>query len=212
MIEDFEEEVKLFYSAKTNFDDFEKFITIHLPIVKTVVNRYYSLDEYDDLYQEGCIGLITAFQNFDPTKNVRFSHYCKYWIKNKIQDFAWRRSIVKTTREEFLYGLKPKRSNLEDSDLENMFMSDDTPIFRTIHVSESSKIIRELLKSLTAKERKILKMYFGLGKHVGMSYSEIGKSLGLTKQRIQQIVKKAEASLKEILEKNNISKDLFQSQ
>jgi RNA polymerase sporulation-specific sigma factor len=208
MIEDFEEEVRLFHLAKKNYEDFEEFIKLHLFIVKIVISRYRGLDEYDDLYQEGCIGLIIAFNNFDPSKGVRFRHYCKYWIRNRIQDFAWRRSVVKTTREEFLYGKKPSIANLEDEDIENILVSPDIPIFVKIQRNQTAKIIKDLLSCLTKKERKILEMYFGLGKHHGMSYAKVGESLGFTKQRIQQVVKQAEAKMKEMIDQKDLNKDL----
>jgi RNA polymerase sigma factor (sigma-70 family) len=42
---------------------------------------------YDDLVQEGTLGLLRATETFDPTRNVRFSTYCVYWIRAKIQRF-----------------------------------------------------------------------------------------------------------------------------
>ena len=35
----------------------------------------------NDLFQEGCLGLIIAAQKFDPGKNVRFVTYATYWIR-----------------------------------------------------------------------------------------------------------------------------------
>jgi RNA polymerase sigma factor (sigma-70 family) len=40
---------------------------------------------YEDLLQEGSIGLIRATETFEPNRNVRFSTYSVYWIRAKIQ-------------------------------------------------------------------------------------------------------------------------------
>ena len=48
----------------------------NLRLVLSVIQRFDKRGESpDDLFQVGCIGLIKAISNFDPTKNVRFSTY-----------------------------------------------------------------------------------------------------------------------------------------
>ena len=48
----------------------------NLRLVLSVIQRFDKRGESpDDLFQVGCIGLIKAISNFDPTKQVRFSTY-----------------------------------------------------------------------------------------------------------------------------------------
>ena len=48
----------------------------NLRLVLSVIQRFGGRGESpDDLFQVGCIGLMKAIANFDPTKNVRFSTY-----------------------------------------------------------------------------------------------------------------------------------------
>ena len=48
----------------------------NLRLVLSVIQRFDKRGENpDDLFQVGCIGLIKAIMNFDPTKQVRFSTY-----------------------------------------------------------------------------------------------------------------------------------------
>jgi RNA polymerase sigma factor (sigma-70 family) len=45
---------------------------------------------YDDLVQEGTLGLLRATETFDPERGVRFSTYCVYWIRAKLQRYLQR--------------------------------------------------------------------------------------------------------------------------
>ena len=68
---------QLLFRAK-NGDDAarQELIEGNLRLVLSVIQRFDKRGESpDDLFQVGCIGLIKAISNFDPTKNVRFSTY-----------------------------------------------------------------------------------------------------------------------------------------
>lgn len=54
----------------------EQLIEGNLRLVLSVIQRFDKRGESpDDLFQVGCIGLIKAISNFDPSKQVRFSTY-----------------------------------------------------------------------------------------------------------------------------------------
>ncbi len=47
-----------------------------------------------DLIQEGNIGLIKAIDKFDETKNIKFSSYASYWIKQSIYNYKSEKSYL----------------------------------------------------------------------------------------------------------------------
>ena len=54
----------------------QKLIEGNLRLVLSVIQRFSGRGENpDDLFQVGCIGLLKAIENFDPSLNVRFSTY-----------------------------------------------------------------------------------------------------------------------------------------
>lgn len=64
----------------------EKLITHNLRYVAKVAKKYVGLGlDFEDLLQEGTIGLMVAAEKFDPEKGVRFCTYAHHWIKAKIQ-------------------------------------------------------------------------------------------------------------------------------
>ena len=68
---------KLLLQAKEGDDQArQQLIEGNLRLVLSVIQRFDKRGENpDDLFQVGCIGLIKAISNFDPTKQVRFSTY-----------------------------------------------------------------------------------------------------------------------------------------
>ncbi len=43
--------------------------------------------KFEDLLQEGTVGLIRATESFQPDRNIRFSTYAAFWVRSKIQRF-----------------------------------------------------------------------------------------------------------------------------
>ena len=68
---------ELLPKAKAGDEDArQELIEGNLRLVLSVIQRFDKRGESpDDLFQVGCVGLIKAISNFDPSKNVRFSTY-----------------------------------------------------------------------------------------------------------------------------------------
>lgn len=66
--------------------------------------------------------------------------------------------------------------------------------------AEERRLLLELLNELGAREAKVLRMRFGLGKHQSSTFEEIGKQLGLTRERVRQIQAEAIRKLGERLQ------------
>ena len=73
-----EEMKNLFERVKNNDNEArEKLINGNLKLVLSILKKFNQVKENkDDLFQIGCVGLIKAIDNFDPTFGVKFSTYC----------------------------------------------------------------------------------------------------------------------------------------
>ena len=71
----------------------------NLRLVLSVIQRFDKRGESpDDLFQVGCIGLIKAIANFDPTKNVRFSTYGVPMIAGEVRRYLRDNSVIRVSR------------------------------------------------------------------------------------------------------------------
>ena len=71
----------------------------NLRLVLSVIQRFDRRGESpDDLFQVGCIGLIKAIANFDPTKNVRFSTYGVPMIAGEVRRYLRDNSPIRVSR------------------------------------------------------------------------------------------------------------------
>lgn len=77
----------------------DKLIKGNLRLVLSVIQHFTGRGEdIDDLFQIGVIGLIKAINNFDLTKEVRFSTYCVPMISGELRRYLRDSSHVKISR------------------------------------------------------------------------------------------------------------------
>ena len=77
----------------------EQLIEGNLRLVLSVIQRFDKRGEApDDLFQVGCIGLIKAIENFDPTKQVRFSTYGVPMIAGEVRRYLRDNSAIRVSR------------------------------------------------------------------------------------------------------------------
>lgn len=77
----------------------DKLINGNLRLVLSVIQKFTGRGEdIDDLFQIGVIGLIKAINNFDLSKEVRFSTYCVPMISGELRRYLRDYSQVKVSR------------------------------------------------------------------------------------------------------------------
>ena len=77
----------------------QQLIEGNLRLVLSVIQRFDKRGECpDDLFQVGCIGLMKAVANFDPTKNVRFSTYGVPMIAGEVRRYLRDNSPIRVSR------------------------------------------------------------------------------------------------------------------
>lgn len=77
----------------------DKLINGNLRLVLSVIQKFTNRGEdIDDLFQIGVVGLIKAINNFDLSKEVRFSTYCVPMISGELRRFLRDYNHIKVSR------------------------------------------------------------------------------------------------------------------
>ncbi len=84
----------------------EDLIEEHMYLVNIIAHRYKNASNglgFNDLVQEGSIGLITAVDYYDPTYGTKFSSYAGIWIKQSMTDALTSKSRVLRLPSHIVY-------------------------------------------------------------------------------------------------------------
>ncbi len=77
----------------------EKLIEGNLKLVLSILKRYQNrVDNMDDLFQTGCIGLTKAVDNFDLSYEVKFSTYAVFMIEGDIRRYVRDNNALRISR------------------------------------------------------------------------------------------------------------------
>ena len=99
----------------------------NLKLVLSVLQRFNNRGEpIDDLFQVGCIGLMKAIDNFDLSKNVKFSTYAVPMIIGEIRRYLRDNNPIRVSRSlrDTAYKALKLKENLENKNSEEPTLSE----------------------------------------------------------------------------------------
>lgn len=86
--------------------DLNQIIKQNSNLVYGVCAKYSNYFDKEDLYQEGKMGLIDAYKNFDKTKNVKFSTYAFPYIVGRVSNYVRENKNIKVSKDLVRLGKK----------------------------------------------------------------------------------------------------------
>jgi RNA polymerase sigma factor (sigma-70 family) len=96
----------------------EAMIESNLGLVHSAAQAYRGRGvPYDDLIQEGTLGLMQAVERFDPDRGVKFSTYAAWWIRRALIDAVGQARAIRlpTSARRGLAAVKAAERELRDS-------------------------------------------------------------------------------------------------
>lgn len=158
-----------------------KLVKHNLKFVVSIAKKYRDRGvPFEDLISEGNMGLIHAAEKFDGSKNARFITYAVWWVKSYITELIKKTPTDEVDVEEYVFDNKnhfEKQTEYINEEFENNLLL----------LSDRNASVEELLECLQDRERKIIKMFYGLDGLKEMNLDEIGQDMNLSNERIRQI-------------------------
>lgn len=134
-------------------------------LVYSICSKYRNYADIEDLYQEGIIGLIKAYRNFDPGYNVKFSTYAFTFIVGEVNKYIRENKALKISRDLVKLGKKIREyidkhievRGYEPStlDIANML---EIPEHKVISALESLQSVKSLDMEINDEGRKLTLM------------------------------------------------------
>ena len=153
----------------------------------------------DDLISIGTMGLIKAIQSFKVDKNIKLATYASRCIENEILMYLRRTARLKT---EVSFD-EPLNTDFEGNELllsDVLGTSADT-VYGDIESRAEKEQLKEALKKLSDRERKIMFLRFGLGGNEEMTQKDVADLLGISQSYISRLEKKIILRLKKEIAK-----------
>jgi len=223
----------------------------NLRLVMAIAKRYVNQGlQFEDLVQEGNLGLMRAVDKFDYKRGYKFSTYGAWWIRQGItraitdqsrsiripvhmrdlqakvaqarqratqelgrapspEELA-RALALSASQLELVQTLPPEPLSLDaplgDADDTSLFdvlgdPNGDDPTRNLIETARRTEALR-ILAALSAREREVICLRFGIGHKEAHTLQEIGEKLSVTRERIRQIESQALKKLQQAFTRN----------
>lgn len=155
-------------------------------IVSAKANKFKNCkDEFDDLMQEGFIGLFRAYETYNEAYEVKFSTYANVCITNSMTAAASKNS----------FGCKSDCSYSEKLTESSISKTPENIILEKEKIEELSYRIRELLSE---KELRVFRLFFE-----GCTYAQISNKLNFPQKVVDNALQRVRRKLKSVWNANN---------
>lgn len=191
--------VDLIKRTKQHDDEaMEKLLQFFKSKVTAISREYFLLGgDFDDIIQEGMIGLYKAIQSYDENKNANFGAFASLCIHRQIQNAVKNASRKKNN---------PLNSYLPIKYFDGSGSSDDDNVLKLVIADEQSNVeqnyidkevttimLSKVKNCLTTEQFEILKLFIN-----GESYSLIAEKLNITSKQVDNSLQAIKKKLKTI--------------
>ena len=198
-----EEEAELLKKLEENREAEEvkaKLIEHNLRLVVYLSRKFENTGvDADDLISIGTIGLIKAINSFRTDKNIKLATYASRCIENEILMYL-RRTVKLKSEVSFD---EPLNTDFEGNELllSDILGTDSEAVYGGVEANVEKELLKEALKKLPERERRIMDMRFGLSGGEEMTQKDVADELGISQSYISRLEKKIIERLKKEISK-----------
>jgi len=177
-------------------------VASHLPLVRSVATRYASLGlPFDDLVQEGCVGLLEAIDRWDRARGVPFEAFARFRVRVAIRDALTARArlirLPKHVLESQRRGeaVEPPRA-VASPDVEAAALTEGAE--EELVAREQDAAVDRAVDGLSPRQRIVIKHRYGFD-GPEESLGQVAAELRLSRGRTLAIERQALARLRRSL-------------
>lgn len=148
----------------------------------------------EDLVSIGTIGLIKAVNTFKPQRKIKLATYASRCIENEILMHLRRNNKV---RAEVSFD-EPLNIDWDGNELllSDVLGTDNDIIYRELEEEVDRKLLHMAINRLSARERRIMELRFGLSGAKEQTQKEVADLLGISQSYISRLEKRIIKRLK----------------
>ena len=180
-----------------DFESMENILQSFKPKVTAISREYFLLGaDFDDLLQEGMIGLYKAIVGFNQIKNDNFSSFATMCIHHQIQNAVKVANSKKNQPLNNYISISVEGGFVENEDEPKIILPAKDKGAEQLSIDrELEQNLHKTLKQVLTKEQYgILLMYLN-----GYSYSEIASSYEITNKKVDNNIQAIKRKLKILL-------------
>lgn len=135
-----------------NENNVSALINPYVKLVWSIAKKYFTyvnIEERDDLFQVGMIAVLHGIKNFDPSRDVRFASFVRYWINIFLKVYLKQNTFLKGGELVIFKKFKPHKQRI-----------------MAIYEQHDEDAKEALLEKLKAKEQDLDAYYLWLTKKV----------------------------------------------
>ncbi len=172
----------------------------NLRLVVYIAKRFENTGiNIEDLISIGTIGLIKAINTFKPDKKIKLATYASRCIENEILMHLRKNG---NRRQEVSID-EPLNTDSDGNELvlSDVLGSDVDLIQKTLDDEVDRQLLNIAIAKLSERERKIIKMRFGLNDNREKTQKEVADMLGISQSYISRLEKRIISRLKKEMDK-----------
>ena len=143
-------------------------------IIYSIIKKYTYYFDKDDLYQVGMLGLIDAYDNYNPNKNTKFSSFAYFYVLGKVKEYIRKSNVIKVSRELIKLNTSiEKAKEVLTQRLGYIPSNEEIALFLEIDIRniEEAKEATNLVASLDSENEEEINLYNTLG-YTEQAYNE----------------------------------------
>ena len=176
----------------------DELITHNLRLVVYLAKKYENSGvPAEDLVSIGTIGLIKAVNTFTPARSIKLATYASRCIGNEILMYLRKSS---NRRQEASID-EPLNVDGDGNELllSDILGSDANAVSQQLEQDAERAGLRRAVSSLSARERRIMELRFGLLDGVERTQKEVADAIGISQSYISRLEKRIIRQLREQL-------------